>query len=192
MLAGFGGVANLGTSLGFGTAAIAALPPPKAPPERRPGQAGPEGPSPHSNASFGRKVQSENGDSGSLVIAIPYPAVTADKRDPHLAISVRTPSGPPEKVGQVIDADRRNLIHAQQLGGLDPGVVGQDFAVRVDKYWCGKPELLDARGELLDLLYPMGARVAREGFEHINRPQLDSRLKAPRLMARPSTLGRSR
>jgi len=71
---------------------IAALPPPKAPPERRPGQAGPESPSPHSNASFGREVQSENGKPEPLTIVVPYGPIGVGYQAYNLKVAGSNPA----------------------------------------------------------------------------------------------------
>ncbi len=57
-------------------------------------------------------------------------------------------------------AHRRNVTNAEQLRGLDPAVAGDDAARAVDQDRIDKAELLDTGGDLFDLIWRVGARIA--------------------------------
>ena len=85
-------------------------------------------------------------------------------------------------------AKRRNALHPEKLGSLDPAMPGDDLVVIADQDRVGEAELLDAVGDLPDLLLGMGAGVSRvrpqacdrhgldrKGLLHMGRPDYGSR-----------------
>ena len=71
--------------------------------------------------------------------------------------------GPPLRRIEMGQAQRRHAVHAEQLGGLDPAMAGDDLAVVADQHRIGEAEPLDAVGDLPNLLLGMGAGIAGVG-----------------------------
>jgi hypothetical protein len=69
----------------------------------------------------------------------------------------------PFRRSEVGEAKGRDLFHAEELGGLDPAVPGNDLAVVTDEDRIIESEPLDALGDLLDLLLRVRPRVAAIG-----------------------------
>ena len=63
------------------------------------------------------------------------------------------------------EANAGHFCHAEQLRRLDPAVAGEDRVLAVDQDRVGEAELLDAVGDLPDLLPGMGSRVALVRFQ---------------------------
>ena len=78
--------------------------------------------------------------------------------------------GAPLGLGEMRQRDGRHRLPFEQLGRFDPAVAGDDLAIVGDKHRVGEPEPLDRRGDLLDLLLGMRARVARIRTERGDRP----------------------
>jgi len=66
--------------------------------------------------------------------------------------------------------DRRHRREPDVLCREQAAVSRDDAAVSVDQDRVGEPERLDRRGDLLDLLLRMGARVTRIGDKARRRP----------------------
>ena len=75
---------------------------------------------------------------------------------------------------EMLDADGRDLRHADEPGGGNPTVAGDDHAGFVDQNWIDEIERLQAVGDQFDLARGMSAGVARIGFEGFDRNHLDA------------------
>jgi hypothetical protein len=62
---------------------------------------------------------------------------------------------------EVGEAQGWHAFQAEQLGGLDPAVAGDDLAARAEQHWVDKAEPPDAVRDLPDLLPGMGSRIPR-------------------------------
>src|SRR5437870_5201821 len=62
---------------------------------------------------------------------------------------------------------------AEELGGLDPAMTGDDLMIVADQNRVGKPKPLDAVGDLADLLARMGTRIASIGSQIRNGYSFD-------------------
>ena len=69
--------------------------------------------------------------------------------------------------------DGRNLGDAFELRRLEPAVAGDQHAVLADQHRHGPAELAQRGANLLDLLGPVNARIARVRGEPIDRPDFD-------------------
>ena len=68
-------------------------------------------------------------------------------------------------LGQVLEANGRDLLYAEQLGRLDAAMTGDDAARGVDQHGVGPTEFFDAVGDLADLLLRVSPRVGRPWFQ---------------------------
>jgi hypothetical protein len=80
------------------------------------------------------------------------------------------------EVGQ---AQRRNALHSQQLGGFHSAMPGDDLAVIADQHRIGEAEPLDAVGDLPDLLLGVGPGVSRIGSQTVDRHVVDDHCVLP-------------
>lgn len=62
---------------------------------------------------------------------------------------------------EVGEANRRDALQAYELGCLDPAMSGDDLVIIADQHRIGEAELLDAVGDLPELLLRVGAGVSR-------------------------------
>lgn len=60
----------------------------------------------------------------------------------------------------MVDVHGRHITHADEFGRLGPAMPRDDAAGTVSQDRTDKAKFLDARGNLLDLLLSMGARVS--------------------------------
>ena len=68
-------------------------------------------------------------------------------------------------VAEMLDAESRNLSHAEIPPAAHPSVAGDDHAVLVDQNRIDEAERLQAVGDQLDLALRVGASVAGIGLE---------------------------
>jgi hypothetical protein len=73
--------------------------------------------------------------------------------------------GSPFCVTEMVNEDRRHLFHPQHQGSSDSGVPGDDFAVARDQHSSDETVLVDAPGNLLELLLRVRSRVPAIGLE---------------------------
>ena len=81
---------------------------------------------------------------------------------------IRQNIGPDLVFGQIVQADGRHLVDAQQFCGCDPTVSGNDHSRAIDKNRIGEAERPDAVRNLTNLAPSMGPRVSRVGDQILN------------------------
>ena len=69
--------------------------------------------------------------------------------------------GPPLRRIKVGEAQRRDALHPEQLGGFHPAVPGDDLVVIADQHRIREAEPVNAVGDLPDLLLGVGAGIAQ-------------------------------
>ncbi len=77
-------------------------------------------------------------------------------------------------LGQMVEHDHRRLGQAELGGGEDAAVAGDHLAVASDQHRIGPAELRHRRGDLRDLVRPVGLRVPGIGLQALERPMLDA------------------
>ena len=73
----------------------------------------------------------------------------------------------------VVQSNRRHPLQAEQPGGCDSTMAGDDSARLVDQNGIGEAEGLDAVGELPDLAFGMAAGISGIGPQRLECPVLD-------------------
>ena len=73
--------------------------------------------------------------------------------------------GPRLGPGQVIEAERRNLVPAELASGKQPAMTGDEVAFAVDQDRNIEAERSDAGRDLLDLPFGVEPRIGRIGLE---------------------------
>jgi hypothetical protein len=71
------------------------------------------------------------------------------------------------------DAQHRNVSEVEPLGRFDPAMTGNDLVGVVYQDCPHKSEAFDAVGDLLNLLFGVGACVRLAGFKPVDRDHFD-------------------
>jgi hypothetical protein len=74
---------------------------------------------------------------------------------------------------EVREANRRDALQAYELGCLDPAMSGDDLVIIADQHRIGEAELLNAIGNLPDLLLGMGTRIPCIGSQACDRQRFN-------------------
>src|SRR5436305_1327410 len=75
--------------------------------------------------------------------------------------------------------DRGNGVDAEQLGGFDPPVTGDDLILVINKDRIAEAKSLDAIRDLTDLLFAVRPRIVRVGPQLADKRVLDVHWRSP-------------